>query len=47
MKIEMDQHNNIGTWQLVELPTGRTAIGCRWVYAVKTTPDSDFEKAKA
>ena len=47
MKIETDQHNNIGTWQLVELPTGWTAIGCWWVYAVKTTPDSDFEKSKA
>ena len=47
MKIEMDQHDEFGTWKLVELPMGRTAIGCRWVYAVKTTPDGDFEKAKA
>ena len=47
MRIEMDQHEKFGTWKLVELPTGRTAIGCRWVYAVKTTPDGDFEKAKA
>ena len=43
----MDQHKKFGTWQLVKLPTGWTAIGCRWVYAVKTTPDGDFEKAKA
>ena len=42
MKVEMDQHNDVGTWQLVELPTGWTAIGCRWVYAVKTTPDGNF-----
>ena len=47
MKAEMDQHNDVGTWQLVKLPTGWTAIGCQWVYAVKTTPDGDFEKAKA
>ena len=47
MKIEMDQHDKFGTWKLVEIPTGRTAIGCHWVYAVKTTPDGDFEKAKA
>ena len=47
MKVEMNQHNDVGTWQLVELPTGRTAIGCRWVYAVKTTLDSDFGKVKA
>src|SRR6266481_5189374 len=47
MTIEMDQHNKVGTWELVELPMGRTAIRCRWVYAVKTTLDGDFEKAKA
>ena len=43
----MGQHKKFGTWKLVELPTGRTAIGCHWVYAVKTTPDGDFEKVKA
>jgi len=47
MKIEMDQHKEIGTWELVNLPSERTAISCRWVYAVKTTPNSDSEKAKA
>src|SRR6266481_4146874 len=47
MAIEMDQHNKVGTWELVELPMGWTAIGCQWVYAVKTKLDGDFEKAKA
>ena len=47
MKIEMDQHNKFGTWKLVKLPTGQTAISWRWVYAVKTTLDGDFEKANA
>ena len=47
MKIEIKQHEEIGTWELVHLPTGRVAIGCRWVYAVKTQPDGTFEKAKA
>ena len=47
MTVEMDQHNKFGTWELVELPMGWTAIGCQWVYAVKTTSDGDFEKAKA
>ena len=47
MNTEMQQHKEIGTWDLVQLPTGRTAIGCRWVYAVKTTPSSEFDIAKA
>ena len=46
MAIEMDQHNKVGTWELVELPMGRTAIGCRWVYAVKTTSDGDLKRQK-
>ena len=47
MQVEMDQHNNVSTWQLVELPMGRMAIGCQWVYAVKMMPNGNFEKAKA
>ena len=43
----MSQHQELGTWEITELPPGRTAIGCRWVYAVKTKPDGEFEKAKA
>ena len=47
MNTEMEQHKETGTWEPVQLPTGRTAIGCRWVYAVKTTPSGEFDKAKA
>ena len=47
MNVEMEQHQEIGTWEPVELPTGRTTIGCRWVYMVKTTPSNDFDKVKA
>ena len=43
----MSQHQELGTWEITELPPGRTAIGCRWVYAVKTKLDGEFEKAKA
>jgi len=46
MKIEIEQHRDIGTWKLVDLLQDRTAIGCRWVYAVKTQPDGMFKKAK-
>jgi Reverse transcriptase (RNA-dependent DNA polymerase) len=43
----MDQHNEIGTWELVDLPPDRTAIRSRWVFAVKTRPDGAFDKPKA
>ena len=47
MKIEMGQHQELGTWEITELPPGRMAIGCQWVYAIKTKLDGKFEKAKA
>jgi hypothetical protein len=42
MQIEMDQHQEIGTWEMTKLPPGRTAIGCQWVFATKTKPDGQF-----
>ena len=36
---EMDALNENDTWNLVHLPTGKKAIGCRWVFAVKVNPD--------
>lgn len=47
MQTEMDQHMELQTWYLTDLPDGRLAIGCRWVYAVKTDENGAFEKAKA
>ena len=36
---EMDALNGKGTWNLVHLPTGKKAIECRWVFAVKVNSD--------
>ena len=47
MKIEMGQHQELRTWEITELPPGWMAIGCWWVYAIKTKSDGEFEKAKA
>jgi len=36
-----------GTFELVELPRGRKAIGCRWVFKVKRNADGSIERYKA
>ena len=44
---EMDAPNGNGTWNLVHLPTGKKAIGCRWVFVVKVNPDGLVARLKA
>ena len=44
---EMDALNGNGTWNLVHLPTGKKAIGCRWVFVVKVNPDGSVARLKA
>ena len=39
--------NENGTWNLVQLPTGKKAIECRWVFAVKVNPDGSVARLKA
>ena len=34
------------TWELVELPSGRKPIGCKWVFKVKHTSDGKVERFK-
>lgn len=35
------------TWELVELPKGRKAIPCKWIFKIKTNPDGSIDKYKA
>uniref|UniRef100_A0A2N9EMK3 Reverse transcriptase Ty1/copia-type domain-containing protein n=1 Tax=Fagus sylvatica TaxID=28930 RepID=A0A2N9EMK3_FAGSY len=35
------------TWHLVDLPRGKFAIGCKWVYKIKTKSDDTIEWYKA
>ena len=39
--------NKAKTWELVQLPPNKKAIGCRWVYKVKTKSDGFLERYKA
>lgn len=38
-------HNN--TWSLTQLPSGKSTIGCRWVYKLKHKADGSIERHKA
>ena len=44
---EMDALIDNGTWDLVRLPVGKKAIGCRWVFIVKVNPDGSITRLKA
>ena len=47
MKEELDALHKTGTWDLVDLPFGKCAIGCKWVYKVKTRSDGIVDLYKA
>lgn len=46
MEKELQTIDNNNTWSVVELPKGRTAVGCRWVYKIKQGVSND-DKYKA
>ena len=47
MNEEITAHLTNGTWDVVELPPGREAIGSKWVYKVKHKADGTIERFKA
>ena len=44
---EMDALHSTGTWDLVVLPSGKSPVGCLWVYTVKVGPDGQVDRLKA
>ena len=38
---------NHSTWDLVDLPHGRKAVGCKWVYKAKRNANGDINRYKA
>ncbi|MCO5600296.1 hypothetical protein L7F22_054406 [Adiantum nelumboides] len=47
MDDEMDALVKNDTWNLVHLPSGKKAIGSKWVYKVKCKSDVSVERYKA
>ncbi|RVW35798.1 Retrovirus-related Pol polyprotein from transposon RE1 [Vitis vinifera] len=44
---EMTTLHSNGTWDLVVLPSGKSTVGCHWVYTVKVDPDGQVDRLKA
>ena len=36
MKEELDALSKNHTWDLVTLPPGKSVVGCKWIYKIKT-----------
>ena len=47
MNEEMKSLQKNETWELVECPPGKKAVGCRWIYTVKYKVDGSIERFKA
>ncbi|KAJ3668810.1 hypothetical protein LUZ61_022792 [Rhynchospora tenuis] len=47
MQEELGALDKNKTWELVSLPPGKKAVGCRWVFAVKQTPEGKVDRYKA
>ena len=47
MKEKLDALYKTRTWDLVDLPFGKSTIGCKWVYKIKTRLDDTVDCYKA
>jgi hypothetical protein len=47
MEVEMKSLKDHQVWDLVKLPPGKKAVGCKWVYKVKTGGEGEVERFKA
>ena len=47
MNEELIALESTGTWTVCSLPSGKHAIGCKWVYKIKINPDGTIERYKA
>ena len=47
MQAEYEALQSNNTWRVVDLPQGKTAIGCKWVFKIKRKADGSIERYKA
>ena len=47
MAEEIDALYFNGTWELVDLPPGKSPVICRWVYTMKVEPDGKIDRLNA
>ena len=47
MHEELEALEKNRTWELLKLPKGKRAVGCKWVFTVKQNPDGQVEYYKA
>ncbi|KAM1000143.1 hypothetical protein ACFX2A_006928 [Malus domestica] len=47
MQVEMEALEKNCTWDLVPLPNGKKAVGCRWVFTIKHKADGSIDRYKA
>jgi hypothetical protein len=44
---ELDALHKTHTWDMTTLPSGKSAVGCKWIYKIKTRADGSVERYKA
>ena len=44
MKEELGALQKNKTWDLLPLPAGKRAVGCKWVFTVKQTPEGTVDR---
>ena len=47
MKNELDVFSKNHNWDLVTLPPGKSVVGCKWIYKIKTRSDGSIKRYKA
>lgn len=47
MTDELQALHKTNTWELVDLPPGKSIVGCKWVYKIQTHSDGSIERYKA